>query len=265
MLGLGKSAQSGVNFAPLKNYLDNQFANVGGWCSAHLFGCIAGFRDYQRVQGITGPAAEIGVFHGKFFIGLALMNPSTAPHYAIDVFDLQQFNLDGAGEGNLQKFRANCAAAGLNDAQYVAMRADSMVISRADIDKIKAATAPFSMFSVDGCHMVEHTINDIRLASELVDPGGIIFVDDYYNPHWPGVQEGVAKMYHCDAPRFVPVLYAANKLVLCHISRHAEYLKHVTQFLKANYPHWATKPVKRFGYDTLTVVPHMQETFVLKP
>ena len=63
----------------------------------------------------------------------------------------------------------------------------------------------------------------------------MIFIDDYYNPNWPGVQEGICKLFITDSPRFVPLIATCNKLILCHISYHAEYLDHVEGYIRANF------------------------------
>jgi hypothetical protein len=70
-----------------------------------------------------------------------------------------------------------------------------MAIEAPTIDAIRQASGGFSFFSGDGCHLVEHTMNDIRIAMQLTVPEGIVFVDDYTNSDWPGVHEGVARPY----------------------------------------------------------------------
>lgn len=239
------------------DYLSGPFAHVDGWCIPQLWQSIQPISEVQDKNGINGPIAEIGVYHGKFFIGL-MKTKGQEDNYALDVFSMQQFNLDGAGAGNLAKFQANIVAAGGSLDHVHSMEVDSMAVTRADLAAINAATGGFSMFSVDGCHTVEHTINDTRIAMELTRPGGVIFVDDYYNANWPGVQEGIAKLYHTDSPRFVPLVATCNKLILCHISHHAEHLAYVEQFVRGNFPTTRVKKVRRFGYDGLTVAPNYQ-------
>jgi len=243
----------------LQAYLNTNFEKVEGWCIPHLFQTISLCSNVQQDLGLDAPVAEIGVYHGKFFIGLVLGSNSASGHHAIDVFDMQEFNLDGAGKGNLDRFVANLAMTGIAAENCNVIRADSMKIGLADMAAIHDATGGFSFFSIDGCHMVEHTINDIRIAMELTDPRGIIFVDDYYNASWPGVQEGVAKLYFHESPRFVPLLYTCNKLFLCHISYHGRYFDFLKNNIEQKYPGTRVKPVKRFGYDTLTIGPDMSK------
>lgn len=66
------------------------------------------------------------------------------------------------------------------------------------------------------------------------------------------MQEGVAKLFLTGAPRFVPLAYSCNKLVLCNISFHKRYL---VEFVRKNFTETEVRHVKRFGYDTVNVTP----------
>jgi hypothetical protein len=241
-----------------RSYLTGAFAEVEGWCAPHLWQAIQPLHQAMAERGPLRPVAEIGVYHGKFLIGLALTAGAPANNFAIDVFDLQEFNLDGAGKGSLDKLKENLARSGLPEQQMTFYRVDSMSVGDHEIAEIRRACGGgFSFFSVDGCHTVEHTINDVNIALRLTAHDGVIFVDDYNNPHWPGVQEGVAKMYLMSAPRFVPLLFCCNKLFLCNISFHERYLKRVKSFVEEHFPETRIKMVKRYGYDTITMAPNM--------
>lgn len=242
----------------VRAYLDGPFQRIQGWCIPHIWQVIQPLAQSMAADGISNPIAEIGVFHGKFFIGL-MKAFGQQKNYAIDVFSMQQFNLDGAGKGNLGVFQSNIVASGEALSAIRAIEKDSMTITADDISAWRADTGGFSIFSVDGCHTVEHTINDTRVAMQLTVPQGIIFVDDYYNPSWPGVQEGITRMYLFETPKFVPLAYACNKLLLCHISFHTTYLTALHAFLRANFPETAVRKVKRFGYECFTVAPRVAE------
>ena len=254
-----------MNSASLRQYLSNEFATVQGWCIPHLWQSLWPLRQAVIAQGGAGPVAEIGVFHGKFFIGLVKTMGAPQHNHAMDVFDLQQFNLDKAGEGNAAKFKENMARTGIVESAVTMVKTDSMWLGRADADRIRAETGGFSMFSVDGCHLAEHTINDMNFAIEVTKPQGIIFVDDYYNADWPGVQEGVAKYYLNNTARFVPLYYSCNKLVLCNLSYHKIYLDAVGASVRKHFPETRVKAVKRFGFDTLTITPNYKSQDYLPP
>ncbi len=254
-----------MSLESVDDYLKGAFQKVQGWCIPHLWQAIQPLRTAMAAEGPEGPIGEIGVYHGKFFIGLVKTMDAAAGNTAIDVFDLQRFNLDGAGEGNIEIFQRNLTLAGVPTAAVDTVRADSMSLDRTSMLRIHERTGGFSMFSIDGCHLVEHTVNDLSIAMELTRPNGIIFVDDYYNANWPGVQEGVGRVFFAGAPRFVPLLFTCNKLFMCNISYHTEYLKLVAAFVRENHPTSRVKVVKRFGYETLTIVPVLTvEQFVIR-
>jgi len=243
----------------VRAYLQGAFQTIEGWCSPFLWHLITPLAERQAELGVQGPVAEIGVYHGKFFIGLALTKGAAANNCAIDVFDMQQFNLDGAGKGDLERFRGNVLRAGLPEAAVAVMRADSMAITDYEVLQVRQATGGFTFFSVDGCHTPEHTINDIRIAMRLTRPEGIVMVDDYMNVNWPGVQEGVARLFLFDSPRFVPLAVALNKLFLCHVSHHAANLRLLAARLAA--PGLGrTKMVTRFGTASINYLPDPKGT-----
>ncbi|MEM9224718.1 MAG: hypothetical protein AAGB11_20300, partial [Pseudomonadota bacterium] len=85
-------------------YLDGPFKEIGGWCNPFLWQAIEPLHGAISAAGPPGPVAEIGVFHGKFFFGLVKTAGAEKDNFAIDVFDMQEFNLDGAGVGDKQAF-----------------------------------------------------------------------------------------------------------------------------------------------------------------
>ncbi|MBC7986138.1 MAG: class I SAM-dependent methyltransferase [Sphingomonadaceae bacterium] len=249
----------------LRAYLEGRFKEIPGWCHPQLFQTIQPLDQLQRRHGVEGPVCEIGVLKGKFFIALMKLKQAR-PHYAIDLFSLERRDFDQGGRGHLNKFRTNIKRNGGNLDDVRILERDSMEITRRDIDRILDDTdGGFSMFSIDGAHTAEHTIHDARTAMALTRPGGIIFVDDYYNANWPGVQEGVCRLYFIDSPPFVPLLETCNKLVLCHRSYHAEYLDYVGDFVTRHFPDSRVKQVKRFGFDNLTITVNQETGAALAP
>ena len=247
-----------MSYAEVNNYLTNEFKNIEGWCIPQLWNCMEPIMDYHCDIGLNKPIAEIGVYHGKFFLGLVKTVDSIGVSHAFDVFDMQQFNLDGAGKGSLDRVEINLNNCNVNPNSYQLNRVDSMTLNSINLSEMGVTQGMFSWFSVDGCHTPEHTINDTKIALHLTAPEGIIFVDDYYNAQWPGVQEGISKFYLNEYSNFIPLLYTCNKLFLCHISFHAIYLDMISTHLRENYKSTRTKLVKRFGYDSITVSPDYQ-------
>lgn len=233
------------------SYLKNGFGEVEGWCSVDLCRVAAICSELQSMHGITGGVGEIGVHHGKFLIALALLKGPERPAIAVDLFDMQLLNVDRSGHGNKQKFVENFArhAPGRN---ACVIAADSMQLTRSAVFEAAGHSDPLSMFSVDGCHTAEHTFNDLLIAEQLVGSGGIIFIDDYYNPNWPGVQEGVAKYFFTQPGRYVPLCFAFSKLILVDIAFHDRFLARLEPRLKA-VEGWAVKKVRRYGWTNFSV------------
>ncbi|MGB7565890.1 MAG: class I SAM-dependent methyltransferase, partial [Prochlorococcaceae cyanobacterium] len=211
----------------LAAYLRSGINQVEGWCNPELWQLLEPIVAIQIHQQSPSAIAEIGVYHGKFFIGLALSHPG-GPHLAIDCFDDQQFNIDGAGIGHRETFLANCRTHGVPPEQVQVLQANSLDLPKmlgsslfSGLGMSAEGGRPFSIFSIDGCHTVEHTHNDLLVACQLTNLNhGVILVDDYTNPDWPGVQEAVARFYLFGAPTFAPLAVTCNKLLLvptgCH-------------------------------------------------
>ena len=88
---------------------------------------------------------------------------------------------------------------------------------------------------------------------QLTCQGGVIFVDDYYNASWPGVHEGISKLYHTDNPSFVPFCYTCNKLFLTDMGHQRKYMDVIFDHVRSNYPKSRIKKVQRYGWETLTI------------
>jgi hypothetical protein len=237
----------------LQQYLDNGFDLVQGWCSRTTVEISADLVSHAQTRGIRGGACEIGVFHGKFFIALA---NAVREGYslAIDIFDDQSLNVDGSGGGfpGLQEaFRQNVSRYCARPDLVTEMSRDSLAIGPSDVLSIIERFSLFQVFSIDGGHTPEHVMNDYGIAAQVTHPGGFIIVDDILNAGWPGVIEGVARLYLLGRPKFVPLCIGLNKLILTRLSYHREYLRFAQQeyFPARSIPHRAAR---LFGHDVVT-------------
>ncbi len=247
----------------LHQYLTQKFDSVEGWCSKFIWQGLEYIDIQQNLDGNYGPVCEIGVFKGKFFIGLALMKAAQGRHVVIDVFENQQFNLSPDSrrmrrpecDDLRREFEANVERCGLPLTALQIIQADSCGINATEIRSQIQGFQKFLFFSVDGCHGFVHTYNDIMLATALTHSSGLVIVDDYYNAEWPGVHEAVAKLYFSSVPTFVPLFYSYNKLFLCHVNYHEKYLDGLVAHFKKHHPETRTRFATRYGWQTLTVLP----------
>ncbi len=197
---------------------------IGGWLVPNHYQMIRMVDALQRGAGVTGHIGEIGVYHGKFLLGMAQFADPGTKVTAIDVFEDQTRNVDGAGVGSLDRLKENIAAYGPPGLDYAFIKADSIAMTAMEKIDVMRDRGPFRLFSVDGCHTHEHTHNDLLTAQDLVAPGGVVVLDDYMQPHWPGVTEAVST-YMRTVPRLQPFLFCSFKLYFVGAGWHAQYVE----------------------------------------
>ena len=206
----------------IEHYRQGGFGQVQGWVNPAIFGLLSAVHRAQADLGLHGGVMEIGVHHGRFFLPLNAMSDDGASSLAIDVFADQHLNIDRSGLGDEAVFRANLERFDRFGGRNVTvLTADSTRLAKADI-AARLQPAP-KIISIDGGHTVEHTIHDLALAEAVVQPNGLVFVDDVTNHHWLGVIEGVMR-YLDRRPTLWPVAIGFNKLLLSPMSVSKMYM-----------------------------------------
>jgi hypothetical protein len=211
----------------IEQYISKGLHEVEVWFEGDQVEFFLHANALQTRLGVTGGVCEIGVHHGRLFILLLLLRRAQERGVAIDVFDLQELNYDLSGAGNLARFKENVVKyAGSLDAVEIMIR-DSLTVSAGELKANLGVTGRARLFSVDGSHTTYCTANDLSLAQSVVAPGGMIAVDDYSNPGFPMVAEGVARfMLLSPTISIVPFLAGANKVLFTTRSHHGTYLEH---------------------------------------
>ncbi|MDA4108947.1 hypothetical protein MHOL44478_17025 [Mycobacterium holsaticum DSM 44478] len=162
----------------------------------------------QRSDQVSGAVAEIGVHHGKLFIGLQLLQRPGERSVAIDIFGDQELNVDGSGHGDLAKFVNN---------MNLWSSMDDVAIHQGDSTKLlpetlrELAGGDIRFFSVDGGHTDEIVFSDMKLAEATLADGGVVIADDVFNQQWPGVAVGTLRYLESGA-KLAPFLIGFNKV-----------------------------------------------------
>lgn len=187
----------------------------------------------QRELGIYGCVGEIGVADGALFVPLALCCRSDEIAVAIDVFDDLDRNWNpSGGQSSLPRLKtiiSNCIG---DDDQVRYLCGDSFYIGPETLRSVTGGKG-FRLFSIDGAHSVHHTVSDLRLAGEVINPGGIVMLDDIKNWGWPGVVDGFARyMLLSDYQRLVPFFLYGNKLMLTTPGNQEFYLAKTVELAK---------------------------------
>lgn len=183
---------------------------VAGWLEPEVLDIVRAFDSVQRRNEIPGGVAEIGVHHGKFFIGLQLLLSDEQRALAIDVFGDQHLNVDGSGEGDRDKFVANVKRWASTN-RLVVHQADSTRLDGAAVRELAGSSV--RLFSVDGGHTEEIVFSDMQLAEACLTPGGVVIADDVFNERWPGVSVGTLH-YLENRAGLVPFAIGFNKVFL---------------------------------------------------
>jgi hypothetical protein len=181
---------------------------VKGWVEPQTLDVLRTLADAQDRDGIDGAVAEIGVHHGRLFIGLQLLGRPGAPAVAIDVFDNQELNVDQSGSGDRGRFEANVRR-WADWTSVVVKQGDSTHLTGQDV--LELAQAPVRLFSVDGGHTEDTVVADLRTAEQSLAAGGIVAVDDVFNAEWPGVSVGTLRYLNAGGV-LVPFAIGFNKV-----------------------------------------------------
>ena len=194
-------------------YVHVGIGEVGGWLAHDVVFPLGDLADAQKRLGVTGGAVEIGVHHGQLFILLALYLAEDERAVAIDLFEQQVENVDGSGKGDREILEANMAAAGVDRDRIELITSNSLDVTAEEI--LASLGEPPRLFSVDGGHTPELTVNDLQLAHATVARGGIVILDDAFSPMWPGVIQGL--LGYLDQPDcLIPFALLGNKTLLTH-------------------------------------------------
>jgi Methyltransferase domain len=215
-------------------------SQVHGWLEAFSAEAIRFLAELQNDRGIEGAVGEIGVHHGKLFLILYLSLHRGQRALALDVFGLQQLNVDSSGHGDKDRFLRNVTDHAGSAAHIVLIEDSSLSVTSA---RLLEACGRFRMLSIDGGHTEECTINDLRLAEEVLAPEGLAILDDVFNEHWPDVGTGLARHLLSGRHHLVPFLITPNKVFLCREEWADEYRK----ALREGCPSNLYKTAKMFG------------------
>ena len=184
---------------------------------ARAFGSVHGaftmdaallFFAYASLAEARGHVMEIGVHQGLSAIAVAALRADGGRMVAIDTFGTSaEATASGAMAADERTFRANMARFH-GDASFVQVLAtDSRRIRPEDVG------AGFSFCHIDGGHSADETHHDLALSSAVCARGGLVALDDYFNPAFPGVSEGTVRYLIEHPGDLAPIAVGANKVL----------------------------------------------------
>lgn len=190
-----------------RRYAASGHKSVRGWLTSDAATTSVTLAAEQVRMGLRGSACEIGVYHGKLFILLCLLLRSDERALAIDLFTTESDNPYGTDIRD--RFLANLARHRVDTRRVDILATNSMGLVPEHIQEI---AGPVRLFSVDGGHSAEETVNDLSLAAGSVIDGGLVILDDFFNPQWPAVAEGTCRFMAQDH-RLEPVAVVGDRFI----------------------------------------------------
>lgn len=184
----------------LESYFD-AFDRIEGWFSVDAALLFMAYNEVIAEHGIAGDVLEIGVHHGLSAVALSAMRGDGAQLVAIDLFEqLQERNTRAHFVRNMTTF--------FGDIGFVrSIAAPSSTLGGADVGD------GYSFCHVDGGHTATETYQDLDLCSRILLPGGVLALDDYFNPAYPGVCEGAIKFWLDHDGTLKPIAAGFNKVL----------------------------------------------------
>ncbi|HEX5228700.1 MAG TPA: class I SAM-dependent methyltransferase [Bryobacteraceae bacterium] len=198
------------------------FQRIEGWFQFDAALMFMAYNQLVAGRGIAGDVLEIGVHFGLSAIATAHLRGSGSKFYAVDLFeDLQNKNVSRSGAGNRGIFERNMGQF-FDDLSFLQVLAKSSADIRPD-----DVGRSFSFCHIDGGHSRRETFGDLDLCSEILVPGGLLGIDDYFNVEHPGVCEGAVE-FHLRKPGVLkPIAIGFNKVLFqkqpCGFDLNAEF------------------------------------------
>lgn len=199
---------------------------------------------------VKGSLVEIGVHYGRSFFLLALGRTHSEKCLAIDLFEDDALHTNREGIGRFGGFRKNCRRYQYALSENEILKGSSLTLSAGEILE-RAGEARF--FSIDGGHMYEHVMNDLRLAERVLTRQGVICLDDMFSALWPEVAAATFDWMREPSQRFVPFLATKDKLYVCDSACAPLYMSMVRE--RKELSARAFRSMSLFSHQVLVLLP----------
>lgn len=212
-------------------YLRDGLPSIEGWgLDFELARTFLDFSDEQERQGVSGSLFEIGVHHGRTAILLALMARPDEVSVFLDLFDRQSENIDRSGCGDLEIFKANLTR--WAPGREVEIHSNNSISF--DFDASVGLRRGVRFAHIDGGHYTEVVLNDLYKTERVLCPGGLIVIDDFLHPGFPGVNEACNRyLQRAEQKRLAPIALGKGKLILASRSYAPVYVELLKATLRA--------------------------------
>jgi cephalosporin hydroxylase len=206
------------NWGPIQNltYFQNVVEkNVRGWLFPFDHGIIQMILNNLQ-QDVTGDICEIGVAYGRSAIALSNYRREGDSLYLYDLCidvpkEESSANINRYGTGRDIIWRVG----------------DTMDLTEKDIE----FNYPLRLLHVDGSHEHDAVLKDLTNFSPKVHKEGVIVMDDYNDPEYPGVTSAILQFVF-ENPEWVIFAIGQNKAYLCQRDSADKYTHGLVVFME---------------------------------
>ncbi len=178
--------------------------DLEGWFYPRDMLSLAVLNELHSNANVIGNIVEIGVYKGKSFCFLSHFIKDNENLYGYDTFSEDCYESTKLA---LKNYGTN--------SQYELIKADTSELNNDDI-KAKIDEKGIRILHIDAGHEYHEVLHSLLLFSPYVVNSGIIVMDDYQDPEFPGIEAAVLDFCEIDRPRrFVPFFSGTNKIYLC--------------------------------------------------
>jgi len=172
---------------------------------------------------------ELGVFKGKLLAVAAAL--FAGPVVGVDAMWNGLNNpLESADIEDVKKLIRNNVAKLAPGVNIEIVVSDTTLLTPNDISPLSANG--FGFISVDAGHDPDPVVHDLGLATELLAPGGVIFLDDGFNSACPGVGEGMFRFLSEDR-RLKAFATGYNKTLFTDSESHSLWLSRAYEWVRS--------------------------------
>jgi SAM-dependent methyltransferase len=184
------------------------FHRIPGWFTYDAALMFMAYNQLIAEDGISGDTLEIGVYFGLSAIAVATLRGPGRRMYAVDLFEeLGPNEAYGVGRTYRERFEEHMRSF------FGKLDFLSPITSASGKLKSSEFTPTFSFCHVDGGHSPQETFADLKFASDILLPGGLLALDDYFNPEHSGVCEGALDFRRRHEGVLRPVAIGYNKVL----------------------------------------------------
>jgi hypothetical protein len=185
------------------------YPSIPGFSWPESFAIWDFFLSEQSQAQAEGHLLEIGVYHGQSALLLAYHAKTSEHLVLVDPTDFVQ-----AARQNVEPVKAE-------NVRIIKARSDDGSVR--DLNRIYGRT--FRWVHIDGDHRAETVLNDLGIADGLLHARGIICVDDFFSPRYPGITYAVLQYLQAHPEGLTLFLCGFNKGYLVRPSAARPYME----------------------------------------